>query len=227
MLSRQMRAGMMWRDTAMTRGPRRDPTPGETRGKVIKSRGHEATIMPHHQRRETSHASSCCRLNAALLVWVSGLCGGFWVADTDGHGGIFYRWHSCPVFWDLSKGSWDEKCPNVNTFQLIGPILFTLCMLPLGNRIRKHSINVQCYADDAQLYLSIKPEETNQLSKLQASLKDIKTWMTCNFLTKLKLLYSERLRDQWSGEVVSVDGIALASNTTVKNLCSLWWGLVL
>jgi len=28
----------------------------------------------------------------------------------------------------------------------------------------------------------------------------------------------EHLRDQLSGDVVSVDGIALASNTTVKNL---------
>lgn len=65
---------------------------------------------------------------------------------------------------------------------VLGPILFTLYMLPLGNIIRKHSINFHCYADDTQLYLLIKPDETNQLAKLQACLKDIKTWMTCNFL---------------------------------------------
>jgi len=45
-------------------------------------------------------------------------------------------------------------------------------------------------------------------AKLEACLRDIK-------------LGHEHLRDQLSGDVVSVDGIALASNTTVKNLCSL------
>jgi len=46
--------------------------------------------------------------------------------------------------------------------------------------------------------------------------------MTCNFLilnsdkTEVILLGPEHRRDQLSGDVVSVDGIALASNNTVK-----------
>lgn len=35
----------------------------------------------------------------------------------------------------------------------------------------------------------MKPEETNQLAKLKACLKDIKMWITQNFL----LLYSDKL----------------------------------
>uniref|UniRef100_A0A8P4KP43 Reverse transcriptase domain-containing protein n=1 Tax=Dicentrarchus labrax TaxID=13489 RepID=A0A8P4KP43_DICLA len=107
---------------------------------------------------------------------------------------------------------------------VLGPILFTLYMLPLGNIIRNHSINFHCYADDTQLYLSIKPNEINQLSKLQTCLKDIKSWMTCNFLmlnsekNEILVLGPKNLRDSLSKDIVSLDGINLASSTTVRNL---------
>ena len=65
---------------------------------------------------------------------------------------------------------------------VLGPILFTLNMLPLGNIIRNHSVHFHCYADDTQQYLSIKPDEINHLNKTQDCLKDLKTWMTLNVL---------------------------------------------
>ncbi|XP_054875006.1 uncharacterized protein LOC129350900 [Amphiprion ocellaris] len=97
-------------------------------------------------------------------------------------------------------------------------------MLPLGNIIRKHCINFHCYADDTQLYLSMKPNETNQLARLQDCLKDIKTWMTYNFLllnsdkTEVIVFGPKHLRELLSKHIATLDGITLASSTTVRNL---------
>ncbi len=55
-------------------------------------------------------------------------------------------------------------------------------MLPLGNIIRKCVINFHCYADDTQLYISTRPDETSKLSKLKESVKNVKGWMTNNEL---------------------------------------------
>ncbi len=51
-----------------------------------------------------------------------------------------------------------------------------------SNIIRKYGISFHCYADDTQLYISTKPDETSKLSKLTECVKNIKDWMTSNFL---------------------------------------------
>ena len=107
---------------------------------------------------------------------------------------------------------------------VLGPILFTLYMLPLGNIIKKHGINFHCYADDTQLYLSIKPDQTKQVDKLSTCVRDIKTWMSTNYLllnsekTEVIIIGPKSVRDSLTNQMVTLDNVSVASSATVKNL---------
>jgi len=65
---------------------------------------------------------------------------------------------------------------------ILGPILFNLYMLPLGDVIRRHGISFHSYADDTQLYIAVSPDDTGPIDALFNCILDIKSWMAENFL---------------------------------------------
>jgi hypothetical protein len=56
----------------------------------------------------------------------------------------------------------------------LGPSLFLIYILPLGQILRDYDINFHCYADDTQVYINTKLETIFALAKLSSCLEDIR-----------------------------------------------------
>uniref|UniRef100_A0A671UVC7 Reverse transcriptase domain-containing protein n=1 Tax=Sparus aurata TaxID=8175 RepID=A0A671UVC7_SPAAU len=76
---------------------------------------------------------------------------------------------SAPLSYGVPQGS------------ILGPLLFSLYLLPLGSILRKHGICFHFYADDSQIYVPLKKKNAC-LKPLLLCLEDIKAWMSLNFL---------------------------------------------
>uniref|UniRef100_A0A3P8QN42 Reverse transcriptase domain-containing protein n=1 Tax=Astatotilapia calliptera TaxID=8154 RepID=A0A3P8QN42_ASTCA len=65
---------------------------------------------------------------------------------------------------------------------ILGPLLFTLYLLPLGDVLRKFNVSFYTFADDIQIHLPLRLDCKDSLQPLFSCLSDIKTWMALNFL---------------------------------------------
>ncbi len=64
----------------------------------------------------------------------------------------------------------------------MGPVLFSLYMLPLYAIFKNHNVSYHCYTDDTQCYIPLHPKDVSSLQCLFDCLRDVKQWMSANFL---------------------------------------------
>ena len=114
---------------------------------------------------------------------------------------------------------------------VLGPLLFTIYMLPLGDIMRKHNIKFHSYADDTQLYLSFSPtkaEGFHALSCLTKCVSEIELWMKANLLklntekTEILVLGTKSVIRKYQLDDFRVGLSSISPSETVRNLGSIF-----
>ena len=65
---------------------------------------------------------------------------------------------------------------------ILGPLLFSSYVSPVDSMIAAHGLSYHQYADDLQLYVTIRPGPTTELSSLEQCVDEVSWWFLRNGL---------------------------------------------
>lgn len=107
---------------------------------------------------------------------------------------------------------------------ILGPLLFSLYIFPLGQLLRSLSLHFHFYADDTQIYIHSESDVNVAASHLSNCITDIKNWMSVNFLclnsdkTEVLLIGSPHQLRRVKPVALHVDGSVMQFQSKFKNL---------
>ena len=107
---------------------------------------------------------------------------------------------------------------------VLGPLLFTIYMLPVGEILSSHGVSYQFFADDTQMYISCRKNAIYETkSKLEDCINELSVWMRKSFLklnadkSEFMIVHPRRLQVH-SLPTLTVDGDLLHPESSIKDL---------
>ena len=123
-----------------------------------------------------------------------------------------------------SKTSDSWKCTSrIPQGSLLGPLFFSLYVAPIAQIFNSHGIKFHQYADDTQLYTTVKPEDVANLQALVDCVCVVTDWFLINDLQ----LNADKIRPSGSvpdsnlqsiGKIAHLTGCDIKYDTSVKIL---------
>ena len=150
--------------------------------------------------------------------------------DITGEALIWFEsyWKGCTqhiVIKNVQSSMTKLKC-GVPQGSVLGSVLFTTYLIPLGDILRKFGVQFHCYADDTQLYIPFSQNDNSCLGSVEECISEIQIWMKVYFLK-----FSAEKKQKWlfcllhlfakartHGMIVNFNGELIHPNKAVRNL---------
>ena len=121
-----------------------------------------------------------------------------------------------PTKFDLECGVPQGLC--------LGPLLFVVYASKIFEIVGKHNLEIHCYADDSQLYLSFCPNDNaNQdaaLARVERCIEDIRNWMLNDDKTEFMIIGTSQQLAKVSINSLRVGTAIITPVSSARNLGS-------